>query len=76
MSTLRFHAIKESLTRKPLEIKETERRSEIFGANVFNEVSMRQYLTKEAYISVMDAINKGTKIDRIVADHISTPYQP
>ncbi len=72
MSTLRFHAIKESLTRKPLEIKETERRSEIFGANVFNEVSMRQYLTKEAYISVMDAINKGTKIDRVVADHIST----
>ncbi len=72
MSTLRFHAIKESLTRKPLEIKETERRSEIFGANVFNEVSMRQYLTKEAYMSVMDAINKGTKIDRIVADHIST----
>ncbi|GAA0742080.1 glutamine synthetase III [Gaetbulibacter jejuensis] len=72
MSTLRFHAIKESLTRKPLEIKETERRSEIFGANVFNEVSMRQYLTKEAYMSVMDAINKGTKIDRVVADHIST----
>jgi glutamine synthetase len=72
MSTLRFHAIKESMTRKPVFIEEKERRSSIFGANVFNEASMRQYLTKEAYKSVMDAVQYGTKIDRIVADHIST----
>lgn len=72
MSTLRFHAIKESLNRKPVEIKEPERRSSIFGANVFNEDTMRQYLTKEAFNSVMDAIKNGTKIDRVVADHIST----
>lgn len=72
MSTLRFHAIKESMTRKPIFIEEKERRSSIFGSNVFNEASMRQYLTKEAYKSVMDAVQYGTKIDRIVADHIST----
>jgi glutamine synthetase len=72
MSTLRFHAIKESLKHKPLQIEEKERRSAIFGSNVFNESTMRQYLTKEAYNSVMDANQKGTKIDRIVADHIST----
>ena len=72
MSTLRFHAIKETLTRKPVKIEENERRSSIFGSNVFNEATMRQYLTKEAYNSVMDAMQNGTKIDRVVADHIST----
>ncbi|WP_179333259.1 glutamine synthetase III family protein [Winogradskyella costae] len=72
MSTLRFHAVKASLKRKPLEIKEKKRRSEIFGSNVFNEVAMRQYLTKTALNSVLEAIEKGTKINRLVADHIST----
>ena len=72
MSTLRFHAVKETLTRKPLKIEENERRSAIFGSNVFNQATMRQYLTKEAYKSVMDAMQNGSKIDRGVADHIST----
>ncbi|AUC77379.1 glutamine synthetase III [Olleya sp. Bg11-27] len=72
MSTLRFHAIKESLKRKPIVIEEKQRRSEIFGNHVFNESTMRQYLTKEGFESVRDAIQLGKKIDRIVADHIST----
>ncbi len=72
MSTLRFHAVKKSLKRKPLKIKETKRRSEVFGSNVFNEASMRQYLTKVALKSIMEAVDKGTKIDRLIADHIST----
>ncbi len=72
MSTLRFHAIKQTLDRKPVVIEETERRSAIFGANVFNESTMRQFLTKEAFNSVMSAIDNGSKIDRSVADHIST----
>ncbi|MCK0123486.1 glutamine synthetase III [Gelidibacter sp. F2691] len=72
MSTLRFHAIKKTLDRKPIHIEEKERRSELFGRNVFNEATMRQFLTKEAFNSVMAAIENGTKIDRSVADHIST----
>ncbi|OBX23296.1 glutamine synthetase [Gelidibacter algens] len=72
MSTLRFYAIKQTLDRKPVVIEETERRSAIFGANVFNESTMRQFLTKEAFNSVMSAIDNGSKIDRSVADHIST----
>ena len=71
MSTLRFHAVKESLAYKPIKIEENERRSDIFGKNVFNERAMRQYMTKEAYQSVIDAINFGTKIDRRVADQIA-----
>ena len=33
---------------------------------------MRQYLTKESYNSVVDATVNGSKINRNVADHIST----
>ena len=72
MSILRFHAIKESLNHKPIKVNEPARRSEIFGENVFNEQSMRQFLTKDSYKSVMSAVEHGTKIDRQMADQIST----
>jgi len=52
MSTLRFHAIKESLAYKPVFIEEKERRSDLFGKNVFNENTMRQYLTKDALLEL------------------------
>ncbi|WP_299113103.1 glutamine synthetase III [uncultured Winogradskyella sp.] len=72
MSTLRFNAIKESLKREPLKVEEYKRRSEVFGYNVFNATAMRQYLTKDALDSIVEAIEKGEKINRIIADHIST----
>ncbi|CAL65454.1 glutamine synthetase III [Christiangramia forsetii] len=72
MSTLRFQALKEALNRKPVKITEPARRSEIFSSNVFNETVMRQFLTKEAYENVTEAMRTGRKIDRNVADHIST----
>jgi glutamine synthetase len=71
MSTIRFNALKETLNRVPLEITEEERKSEVFGRNVFNEHAMRQYMTKEAYQSVMDANEFGKKIDRNVADQVA-----
>jgi glutamine synthetase len=72
MSTLRFHAIKETFNRPVINVNEPERRSAIFGQNVFNNAAMRQYLTKDSYKSVQDAVINGSKIDRSVADHIST----
>ncbi len=71
MSTLRFNALQETLHRKPVLIEEKGRRSELFGKNVFNKQAMRQYMTKEAYQSVIDAIEFGTKIDRKIADQIA-----
>ncbi|MFD2568979.1 glutamine synthetase III family protein [Pseudotenacibaculum haliotis] len=71
MSVLRFNALQEVLNRKPVVIEEKNRRSELFGKNVFNEVAMRQHMTKEAYRSVMNAIEFGTKIDRKIADQIA-----
>ena len=72
MSTLRFFALKETLNRKPVKVKEDIRRSELFGSNVFNRATMRQSLTKDAYKSVQDAIVKGSKIDRGIADQIAS----
>ena len=72
MSTLRFQAIKESLAYKPIHVEETVRRSELFGTNVFNENTMRQYLTKDAFKGVINAIKHGKKIDRSVADQVAS----
>ncbi|MGJ8666701.1 MAG: glutamine synthetase III [Patiriisocius sp.] len=72
MSTLRFHAIKDTFNRPVVDVKEPARRSEIFGQNVFNDAAMRQYLTKDSFKSIKGAIENGSKIDRSVADHIST----
>jgi glutamine synthetase len=72
MSTLRFYAVKASLNREPVSIKEPIRRSDIFNQNVFNKVAMRQYLTKNALDLITEAIEKGNKIDRHTAEHVAT----
>ena len=72
MSTLRFFAIKETLNRKPVVITEEKRRSEIFGQNVYDSKKMRQTLTSDAFVSLTNAIEKGGKIDRTIADQIAS----
>ncbi len=73
MSTIRFKALEKSMDRKPVKVKEeTTRRSELFESNVFNDESMLQAMTKEAYRSVQDAIIHGKKIDRRVADQVAS----
>ncbi|MDA9238900.1 glutamine synthetase III [Flavobacteriaceae bacterium] len=72
MSTLRFHAIKETFNRPVIDVQEPQRRSDIFGTNVFNNAAMRQFLTKDSFKSVQDAVVNGSKINRAIADHIST----
>ena len=72
MSTLRFHALKQSLNRLPIPVTGEAKQSEIFGANVFGFKMMRQFLTKEAFNSLMRAIDKGDKINRSIADQIAS----
>ena len=72
MSTLRFHALKQSLDRLPIPVTAEAKQSEIFGANVFGFKTMRQFLTKEAFNSLMRAIDKGDKINRSIADQIAS----
>jgi glutamine synthetase len=71
MSTLRFQALREAATRKPVKFEEADRKSNIFGANVFNDKAMKQFLTSDAHKGVKDAVQHGTKIDRKLADYIA-----
>ncbi|MBU0678683.1 MAG: glutamine synthetase III [Verrucomicrobia bacterium] len=45
---------------------------DIFGANVFGNAIMRERLPKAVYKAVQATINKGTKLDPIVADAVAT----
>lgn len=42
-----------------------------FGAYVFNETVLIQYLNKEAFTKITQAIISGSKIDRVLADQIA-----
>ena len=72
MSILRFNAVEKAQSRKPMLVDELIKRSELFGENVFNENTMRQYLTGNAFKGVMSAIELGKKIDRKIADQVSS----
>lgn len=71
MSTFRFDALKETASRKPVVLEELDKKSIIFGSNVFNDKAMRQFLTPEAYKAVRNAVQHGIKIDRKLADYIA-----
>ena len=71
MSRIRFNALQETLHRNPIKVVQNEKRSTLFGQNVFNKHAMQQYLTRAAYESVMNAIEHGTKIDRKIADQVA-----
>uniref|UniRef100_UPI00404B6FBF glutamine synthetase III family protein n=2 Tax=Flavobacterium sp. TaxID=239 RepID=UPI00404B6FBF len=71
MSTFRFKALQETAGRKPVKVEELGKKSEIFGQNVFNEKSMRQFLTSESFAAVKNAVQHGTKIDRRIAEYIA-----
>lgn len=71
MATLRFQALRETSSRKNIEVEALDRKSIIFGSNVFNDKAMRQFLTPEAYKAVKSAVQHGKKIDRKLADYIA-----
>ncbi len=70
---MRFAAVKEAEKRQAIE-KEFpyQRVSEIYGEHTFGNKAMKDYMTPEAYSSVISAVNKGTKIDRNIADQVAS----
>lgn len=72
MPAIRFAALQEKMNRKPVEYEPLNNRvSEIFGENVLNKKALKEYMPAEAFKSLMDAMNKGTKINRDMADQIA-----
>ena len=71
MANLRFQSLKEASNRTSIKFEETNKKSSIFGSNVFNDKAMKQFLTSDAHKAVKDAVQFGTKIDRKLADYIA-----
>ncbi|MBP7850313.1 MAG: glutamine synthetase III [Lentimicrobiaceae bacterium] len=72
MENFRFIALEKALgrTRKPVEI--TTRVSQLYGEYTFSRPVMQEYLPAEAYHAVMQAIEKGVRIRRDIADIIAS----
>ncbi|CAG0953289.1 MAG: glutamine synthetase type III [Bacteroidetes bacterium] len=72
MVTIRFKALEEVMNRQPKEVLFPEGRvSGYFASNVFGKEAMREYMSEEAYNSVIEAIEKSTNIDRKIADQVA-----
>lgn len=72
MATFRFRALSDVLSRKAVEVTPPSSVvSDYYGKHVFNQDAMREYMSDQAYKSVLQAIEKGTKIDRQIADQVA-----
>jgi len=72
MSTRRILAMQDVVKRRPLELNHPKKQvSEYFGANVFGIDAMQEFLSEEGFLSVKEAMEKGSTIDRKIADHVA-----
>jgi glutamine synthetase len=72
MAQFRLKALEEVLNREPKDfVREDNLVSDYYGKLVFDQPKMKKYLSKEAFASVMDAIDNGTTIDRKMANQIA-----
>ena len=72
MSKMRFFALQELANRRPVEVDyPSEKLADYYGNHVFDRKKMQEYLPSEAYKAVINAIEKGTPINREMADMIA-----
>src|ERR1700756_101584 len=72
MSSLRFKAIDNLTTTAEASIPGSAKITGIFGENVFTHKTAREFLSDEAYKSLVASIKGGKKIDRTVANQIAS----
>ena len=72
MAIVRFKALEEVMNREPRPlVKNGELTSSIYKSLVFDRVKMQKYLSQEAFQAVIEAIEKGTAVDRKMADQVA-----
>ena len=72
MSNLRFKAIEEASKRKAAPVLLFEKNtSEYYGMFVFGRNQMQKYLSKETLRLVFNAIDKGSPLERDIANHVA-----
>src|SRR5476651_2007169 len=73
MNSFRFKALEAVLTRTIPEVKvPSSKISDFFGANVFDNKKLKEYLSNEAYQSIMNSIDDGSPIARETAEQIAS----
>ncbi len=72
MAIARFKALELAQSRQPIHVKiPTEKVTDYYGSNTFNDEVMRSLLSPEAYTKITNAIEDGKKIDREAADEVA-----
>lgn len=73
MPNIRFQALQAVLTRTIPEIKlPSIKISEYFGNNVFDNKKMKEYLSVDAFQSIVNSINNGEPIPRDMAEQVAS----
>ncbi|MCF8258101.1 MAG: glutamine synthetase III [Flavobacteriales bacterium] len=72
MPTLRFKALQDVNHRKPITVASSGTKvSDYYGMNVFNWRTMREYLPKDKFKELREAVEKGSAIDRSMAEQVA-----
>lgn len=72
MATKRLQAYHDVLKRTPKHIDYEGKVSDLFGKNVFHLEAMREYLPSDAFKSMTESIQNGTRLDRKMADQVAS----
>ncbi|RVU02958.1 glutamine synthetase type III [Mucilaginibacter limnophilus] len=73
MLNTRFQALQSVLDRTVPEVKMPSTKiSDFFGANVFDKKKMKEYLSDEAYQSIVNSIDNGEPIPRDMAEQVAS----
>ncbi len=72
MSDLRFKSVETATSRKPVEVKlPDERVDKYYAKQVFNRQKMFEYLPKETYSALVDAIDNKKPLSRTLANSVA-----
>ena len=72
MSKLRFRVVEEAYNRKAVDVAiPTERPDQYYGKYVFNRQKMSQYLPKNVYDALVNAIDNKESLSRDIADSVA-----
>jgi glutamine synthetase len=72
MATKRMQAYHDVLNREHRQIDFEGKISSVFGENVFHTEIMREYLPNGAYKQMLESTQKGTQLDRVIADQVAS----
>ena len=71
MNYLRKKSLENLFDKQPRSFENDQKYSSLFASNVFTDAVLEQYVNKETFNQVAQAVNKGSKINRSYADQIA-----